>query len=373
MPKTWDMEITRNSNERTPLLENGVASNGHRQLIRTHATFNQQIPPQGSGVIFSEQALPTRQGAVSNFNTSQVNFPPPGNFDLEPNEVSLEEVVQALFSAWRGIRRFKDVTLNFFSTRELYAMHLAWNNVTRGRHCYSENYRIAEAVAAAIASERDPEPPSDDESLLNSWNLSFYAEKDLIAVNLLREWERITEGVGFPSRHVQPIFEDSEEQPPGVSESWLRQVELYIKIHDFILNSRLQIFLHSLLIIWPLSILIIGYKYLDCPTSYHLSYLLMILGVIGCLATFIRLALIHVTSQDPDQWVLEWIGFRIVEFTFLIVFIIQAFHVFETDSATEPDPNRCVVDFYSTALRINYVSIAFLSAYASELYRLDNL
>ncbi|GBM41941.1 hypothetical protein AVEN_142914-1 [Araneus ventricosus] len=386
------METAHASNERTPLLGNGVASTGCRYLFRISATSNEQTPLDGNGTAFNEQTplhgsdttsneqrpldgscvtsnrqTPTfGQSTSSNSDTRPPIVSCPRIFERETNEVSLEEVVQALCSAWQRNRKPKpEVTLDFFNTKELYAMHLAWKNVTRGRHCSSQAHIIAEAVASAMTREVLHVPHRNEINMNSNLLIDFTTDKSLLAVNLLREWERITDGVGFPVRYIETIFEDSDEQPLAVSEFWLRQVELYDKVHDFILNPRLQIFLHTCLIIWPISILIVGSKYMECPISHHLSHLLIILGCIGCLAILVRLALMYLTSkaQYPYDWFWEWIGLRLIEFTFLIVFIVQAFHFFDTDPTTEPDPNQCVQNFYNAALVINYVSIALVSAY----------
>ncbi|GBM41933.1 hypothetical protein AVEN_142908-1 [Araneus ventricosus] len=290
----------------------------------------------------------------------------PRTFQRKTNEVSLEEVVQALCSAWQRNRKPKpEVTLDFFTTKDIYAMHLAWKNVTRGRRCSSRAHKIAEAVAAAIARELLPAPECDENDISIDFHIEFTTKKSLLAASLLRDWEMIDEGDGFPVRYIETIFEDSDEQPLAVSEFWLRQVELYDKVHDFILNPRLQILLHTLLFIWPISILIIGSKYIECPMGHHLSRLFFILGCVGCSAILFRLMLMNLTAKAryPIFWLWEWNSLKLIEFTFLVVFIVQAFHFFDTDPTTEPDPNQCVQNFYNAALVINYVSIALVSAY----------
>ncbi|CAL1266748.1 unnamed protein product [Larinioides sclopetarius] len=369
------METAYTSNERTPLLGDGTATNKHRKLHRisaisseqtpidgNHKAFNEQAPPEGNHSIKPEESLPFGEGTSSNSDTNPL-VPCPTTVERETNEVPLEEIVQAMCSAWQRNRgRRREVELNFFTTKELYALHLAWKNVTRGRHCSSQPHIIAEALAAAIEDVLQPRRDEDERYIYV--HIGKTMEKGILTVNLLREWERITKGFRFPGRYIETIFVDSDVQPLAVSEFGLRQVELYDKFRGFIQNARLQIILHTLLIIWPVSILIVGSKYMDCLVSQCLSYLLIILGCVGCSAILIRLALMYLTSraQYPYDWFWEWIVLRVIEFTFFIVFIVEAIYFFNFP-ITELDPNHCVKTFYSAALVVNCVSIALVSAY----------
>ncbi|XP_055951040.1 uncharacterized protein LOC129985142 [Argiope bruennichi] len=345
--------------ENTPLLGKGAVSNRHRPLIRSSTTF------EGQTSLLENDAFPNLDERHEDLSRSKT-------FQQEAEvAVPLEEIVEALCSAWQRNRTLKaEITLGFFTTRELYAMHLAWVNVTRGRHCHFEGHIIAEALAVAIATVIFPKFPFPLWHLsFISWNLAFHADKNLLAVNLLREWKRITEGDKSFDAENFTILDDSDHLLLDESEEnlgfWKRQTRSYGAIRSFIHQPRFQIPLHTLLIIWPVSIEIIATKFMDCPISYHILYLLMILGGIGCLAIFIRLALILFTkhAEDPDDLFWGWTTLRLIEFSFFIVFIIQAFHFFDTHPPPEEGPDECSRNFYDAALKANWVSIVLVSAY----------
>ncbi|GBM41931.1 hypothetical protein AVEN_142907-2 [Araneus ventricosus] len=354
--------------ETTTLLDDSPTANRHRPLVKLAATYR-QTPRVESGATSSEQASRFEYGAISNLKARCEDHSPPINFQqATDDEVPLEEVVQALCSAWQRKAKPKaEITLDFFTTQELYEMHLAWRKVTSGKHCNAEAHRIAEALADKMATAMTPKSPFPSEHLsFISWNLAFHADKNLLAVNLLREWKRITEGDDHDNFAV---LDDSDYQPLVESERvlgfWQRQAQLCDAIRPLILHFRFQILLHSLLISWPISILIVATKYMECTISHRLLYLLMILGGIGCLAVAIRVMLILLTRRSRDSEALSWgwTGLRLIEFDFLIVFIIQAYHFFDTTPPSEPEPDQCAGDFYGASLRMNWVSIVLLSAY----------
>ncbi|CAL1266747.1 unnamed protein product [Larinioides sclopetarius] len=292
------------SNEQTPLDANHNVFNKPVPLDANHNEFNEQMPLDGYHNVFHERTPLDGNGAIFNEGSSDSDtnsqiIPCPRTSERRTNEVSLEEVVQAMYLAWLRNRQPKrEVTLNFFTTKELYALHLGWKNGTRGRSCSSQPHKVAEALATTIAKELLPIPKCDENDLSIHFHIEFTTTKNLLVANLLDEWTLIRDGDWFPARYIETMFEDSDEQPPAVSEFWLGQVELYDKTRDFFLNPKLQIVLHIILFIWPLSIL-----------------------------------------------------------------VIEAVHFIDIDPATEPDSNHCVKNFYSAALVTNYVSIALVSAY----------
>lgn len=363
------METASTCNERTPLLGDFSIDipNNDQTSVDGNNTLKQKAPLDGNCTTSNEQTPHIGQDSIKSSG--------------ETNEVSLEEIVQAMCSAWRQYRQPKDCAKDYrrsketshysvFTVKELYAMRLAWQNLIRDKKCSIPPHIAAEAVATAITKELLPVPECDGNDLDADFQMQFATKKNIIATDILEAWfSFLDDDINdvlylFPIRYIETMFQDHIEEPPVGFTFWPRVVELYDKVHDFFMEPKLQLILHNLLFIWPISFLILGTKYLDCPMGHHLSILMLLVGCLGGFATLFRLALMYLyQGHSLLDYFWKWKCLTWIELTFLVVFFIQAFHFFYIDPTTEPDPKQCVQDFYNAALVINYVTIPLACVY----------
>ncbi|GBM41945.1 hypothetical protein AVEN_142917-1 [Araneus ventricosus] len=134
-----------------------------------------------------------------------------------------------------------------------------------------------------------------------------------------------------------------------------------------------QLLLIIILLGWPLSLLIMGLKFMSqCPMNSFLPNAMVEIGLLGITALLLRLVLASIEKWYwfPMQTVISslWNALKFLEFVFLLVLIIQLWFFFgDSPSFDSKDPNFCNETFYSFMFWMKRISTAlavvWLAAY----------